>query len=112
MIDKVFVFGSNLAGIHGKGAALHARQFYGAQYGVGKGMTGMAYALPTKKTPRETLPLSEIKEYINEFVEFAKNNPQLKFTITRVGCGLAGYSWSSDIRPCFPEQLPANCSFA
>lgn len=112
MIDEVFVFGSNLAGIHGKGAALHAKQFYGAQYGVGKGMTGHSYALPTKRTPRETLPLEEIKEYIHEFIEFAQSHPETKFVITRVGCGLAGYSWSHEIRPCFPEQLPGNCTFA
>lgn len=111
-LDEIFVFGSNLAGIHGKGAALHARQYYGAKYGEGKGLTGHAYALPTKRTPRETLPLSEIRKHINEFIDFAEAHPEKRFLITRVGCGLAGYSWSSEIRPCFPDPLPNNCTFA
>lgn len=111
MDDEVFVFGSNLAGIHGKGAALHARQYYGAKYGQGRGMTGSAYALPTKATPRETLPLTAIKEYIDEFIDFAKAHPEKRFAITRVGCGLAGYNWTFEIRPLFPNKLPDNCTF-
>ena len=86
----VFVFGSNLAGKHGKGAALHASREHGAVRGVGVGRTGNAYAIPTKDAGLRTLPLSEIKGYVLEFLRYAKAHPDLRFEVTRIGCGLAG----------------------
>ena len=110
MID-IFVFGSNLAGRHGKGAALHAKRFYGAQYGVGEGLTGAAYAIPTKGHFLEILPLESIAASINRFSEFAWNNPGMRFLLTPVGCGLAGYT-VDQIKPLFDAaNLPANVDF-
>lgn len=104
---KIFVFGSNLAGRHGAGAALHARKHHGAIYGQGKGLQGSAYAIPTKDQHIRTLPLLEIASYIDEFLVFAYNNPQLTFQITAIGCGLAGYS-PKQIAPFF-KNCPDNC---
>jgi len=106
---SIFVFGSNLAGRHGKGAALTARQLHSAQYGVGKGRTGNSYAIPTKDANLRTLPIEEIQEYISEFIVYAKENPDLHFYVTRIGCGLAGYT-ETQIKPMF-EGAPANCEF-
>ncbi len=103
----VFVFGSNLAGRHGKGAALYARQFHGAKYGVGQGPTGNAYAIPTKDYDLDTLDLYMIASYVEDFIAYAKAHPDLVFEVTRVGCGLAGYN-DSDIAPMF-AKAPANC---
>lgn len=105
----VFVFGSNLAGRHGKGAALEARQRWGAEYGVGRGRTGNAYAIPTKDHELRPLPLESIRTYVREFVAYAREHPALRFYVTRVGCGLAGYS-EAQIRPMF-EGAPENCEF-
>ena len=110
MID-IFVFGSNLAGRHGKGAALHAKRFYGAHYGVGEGLTGCAYAIPTKGHFLEILPLESITASINRFSEFAWNNSGMRFLLTPVGCGLAGYT-VDQIKPLFDAaNLPANVDF-
>lgn len=86
---EIFVFGSNLAGRHGKGAALFARQKYGAEYGVGEGRTGNAYAIPTKDAHLQTLSLCSIKEGIYEFLDYAWNSNDT-FIVTPVGTGLAG----------------------
>ena len=88
----IFVFGSNLAGRHGKGAALHAARTYGAVYGVGEGLTGNAYAIPTKGKQLQILPLADIHKSVDEFLRFAVSRPDLLFMLTPVGCGLAGYS--------------------
>lgn len=88
--EPIFVFGSNLAGRHGAGAALGAKREYGAAYGVGRGITGHSYALPTKNGPYEALPLSRVMEEIGGFVEFAKQTPATQYRMTRVGCGLSG----------------------
>lgn len=106
----IFVFGSNLAGRHGKGAALYARQKFGAIYGQGEGLQGQSYAIPTKDERLRTRKLSEIANSIRTFINFAIENPQLKFSITPVGCGLAGYVQST-IKPLFGE-LPVNCHFS
>ena len=103
----IFVFGSNLAGRHGKGAALTARREYGAVYGVGVGRTGSAYAIPTKDEKLRTLPLTEISKYVMDFLDYANKNPELKFEVTRVGCGLAGYS-ENQIKDFF-KDAPKNC---
>lgn len=103
----IFVFGSNLAGRHGKGAALDARREYGAVYGVGVGRTGDAYAIPTKGHSLQTLPLYVIAGYVKDFILYATDHPELEFFVTRVGCGLAGYS-DDQIAPLF-AGAPPNC---
>lgn len=103
----IFVFGSNLAGCHGKGAALHARQHYGAVYGIGKGRTGDAYAIPTKDAQLCSLPVSQIRAYVAEFIAYAAANPHLIFEVTKIGCGLAGNS-EDQIKPLF-NVAPPNC---
>ena len=94
--EPVFVFGSNTRGRHGAGAALYATQRHGAQEGVSEGMTGSAYALPTRTfDPRGalwTLPIEAIQEAVERFMAFARSRPDLLFRLTRVGCGLAGHA--------------------
>ncbi len=109
----IWVFGSNLAGRHGKGAAEVAKERFGAQRYVGVGRTGQSYGIPTKdgrkhERPMAILPLDTIKGHIANFVAYAVANPQEKFFITRVGCELAGYS-DQTIAPLF-NGAPANCS--
>lgn len=87
---EVFVFGSNESGRHGKGAAKTALG-WGAIWGQAEGLQGKTYGIPTKdRTIRKTLTPNEIKPYIDRFIEFAKNNPQMTFLVTEIGCGLAG----------------------
>ena len=107
--STIFVFGSNLAGRHGAGAAKYAMQHYGAKYGVGYGLTGQAYALPTKDWDIDTLPLSAIQVFVYAFIGFARHHPELHFLITRIGCGLAGYK-DLEIAPMFIGS-PTNCHF-
>ena len=92
MSKSIFVFGSNLAGRHGKGAALFARRYHGAIYGQGIGLQGNSYAIPTKDANLKTLSLHSIERHILDFKIFSSNNPDLIFNITRIGCGLAGYT--------------------
>lgn len=107
----IFVFGSNEAGRHGAGAALHARLFCFAEMGVGFGLTGRSFAIPTKdRTVRNTLPLDKIREYVDAFIEFARSKPNLYFQITPIGCGLAGYR-QDQIKPLF-RGVPDNCFFS
>lgn len=103
----IFVFGSNLAGRHGKGAAKYAVDHFQAVYGVGEGRTGNAYAIPTKDIRIQTLPLTRIQEAVNRFLVYAAANPQETFQITRIGCGLAGYK-DIHIAPMF-KDAPSNC---
>lgn len=103
----IFVFGSNLAGRHGKGAALFAFQHHGAKYGVGEGPTGNAYAIPTKNVVLQPLALDIIDYHVGVFLFYARQHPELQFEVTRIGCGLAGYS-DHQIAPMFAEA-PANC---
>ena len=102
----VFVFGSNLAGRHGKGAALHARQYFGAIYGQGVGRQGNSYGIPTKDGSLHTLPVSTIKEYVDEFLDYARENFWESFNVTAIGCGLAGYT-PEQIAPLF-RDVPEN----
>ncbi len=104
---RVFVFGSNLAGRHGKGAALDAKELWDAKVGVGEGPTGRAYAIPTKDADLRTRPLGAIRVSVTKFKEYAKAHPEITFFVTRVGCGLAGYT-DSDIGPMFGDA-PENC---
>jgi len=105
--DSIFVFGSNLAGRHGRGAALFAAENYLAERGVGVGRTGYAYAIPTKDAKLVPLGLNLIQGHVEEFIRYARDHPDLHFIVTRVGCGLAGYT-DGQIGPMF-ANAPANC---
>jgi len=94
--NEIFVYGSNLAGRNGAGAALIAQQMFGARYGVGFGPTGQCYAIPTKDESLKVISLEQIRPYVTVFIEYAKQNPTQIFKLTKIGCGLAGY---------FPEQI-------
>lgn len=106
----IFVFGSNLAGRHGSGAARVAVLQYEARYGVGVGRTGNAYAIPTKGFNLETLPVAEIAAHVGKFAEYARANPGTLFQVTCIGCGLAGYK-HSEIAPLFRDVPRYNCYF-
>ena len=93
--NEIFVFGSNLAGAHGGGAAYTAYRKFGAIWGQGVGLQGQSYALPTMQGGVET-----IKPYVDEFIAFAKAHPELIFLVTRVGCGIAGFT-NEEISPLF-----------
>lgn len=98
---EVFVFGSNLAGAHAGGAARVANLKFGAEWGVGVGMTGQCYAIPTMQGGVET-----IKPYTDEFVAFAAQHPELTFLVTRIGCGIAGFR-DEEIAPLFADAIDA-----
>ena len=106
---SVFVFGSNLAGKHGLGAALHAQQYYGAEIGVGEGPTGQSYALLTKDKKLSPRPLSQIARSVSRFLAYAAAHSDVEFKVTRIGCGLAGYD-DEQIAPFFLDA-PPNCTF-
>lgn len=98
--NEIFCYGANLAGIHGLGAAKQALKF-GAVYGR-FGLVGQTYGIPTKDKNLKTLPLSEIKHYIDVFEGVVRDRQDLTFILTRIGCGLAGYQdWQ--IKPLFKE---------
>jgi len=103
----IFVFGSNLAGRHGAGAALEARRKHGAIYGQGIGRQGNSYAIPTRSGRLQTLSLAIIRRHVLDFMEYARANPDLDFCVTRIGCGLAGYT-DNQIAPMF-IGAPSNC---
>lgn len=88
---EIFVFGSNLLGIHGKGAALTAVEKHGAIRGQGIGLQGNSYAIPTKENPRRTLDLISINKFVAEFLSFASYTPEHCYMVTPLGCGLAGW---------------------
>ena len=94
---EIFVFGSNLSGMHGGGAAYAAYRKFGAVMGQGVGLQGQSYAIPTMQGGVET-----IKPYVDEFIEFAKNHPELTFLVTRIGCGIAGFT-DEEISPLFEK---------
>lgn len=105
--NEVFVFGSNLAGRHGKGAALVARQKFGAVSGQGTGLMGRSYGIATKGVKLDVLPLPKIGEQVSTFLAFARAHPDLKFFVTEIGCGLAGYQ-PADVAPLFGSSIPGN----
>ena len=92
---EIFVFGSNLAGMHAGGAARTAVKLFGAIMGQGVGLQGRSYAIPTMQGGVET-----IAPYVDQFIAFAKEHPELKFLVTPIGCGIAGFS-PEDIAPLF-----------
>lgn len=106
MNKPIFVFGSNTAGRHGAGAARTAVLDHGAVYGQGVGLQGNSYGLPTKNRSIQTLSLASIELYVRDFIEFASDNPELTFNVTRIGCGLAGYT-DRQIAPMF-VHAPSN----
>lgn len=105
MSAPVFVFGSNLAGRHGKGAALYARQHRGAIYGRAEGLQGQSYAIPTKTSDLRTLELWLIQPGVDRFLKFAAERSDLTFELTPIGCGLAGYR-PEQIAPMFRDAPP------
>lgn len=96
--DEVFVFGSNLQGLHAGGAAKLAMQ-WGAIWGQGIGLQGQTYAIPTMQGGVDT-----IQPHVNNFISFAKLHPELKFLVTEIGCGIAGFS-VKEIAPLFKEAV-------
>lgn len=96
---EIFVFGSNLAGAHGGGAARAARIHFGAVMGQGIGLQGRSYAIPTMQGGPET-----IKPYVDDFILFAKQHPELTFLVTPIGCGIAGFH-ARDIAPLFASAI-------
>ena len=97
--NEIFVFGSNLAGAHGGGAARLAYNRFGAIWGQGVGLQGQSYAIPTMQGGVET-----IKPYVDEFIEFTTNHPEYKFLVTRIGCGIAGFT-ADEIAPLFMKAI-------
>jgi hypothetical protein len=106
--NEIFVFGSNRKGIHGKGAALDAKNKFGAQEGVGEGLTGKSYALPTKATPNKSLSLEEISKHIDTFLKFAAENPNKTFKMTAIGTNLAGFEPKQIANILFSKNIPGN----
>lgn len=97
--NEIFVFGSNLAGAHGGGAARLAYERFGAVWGQGVGLQGQCYAIPTMQGGVET-----IRPYVDEFIDFAKGHREMKFFVTLIGCGIAGFR-ASEIAPLFRSAL-------
>ena len=97
--NEVFVFGSNIAGFHGGGAARAAYKKFGAIWGHGVGMQGQSYAIPTMQGGVET-----IAPYVDEFIEYAMNHPDKRFLVTEIGCGIAGFA-PEEIAPLFAKAV-------
>ena len=95
--DDIFVFGSNLEGMHMGGAARVAYEKFGAKWGQGVGIQGQSYAIPTMQGGVET-----IKPYVDEFINLAREWDQNTFYVTRIGCGIAGFT-DEEIAPLFDE---------
>ena len=96
--NEIFVFGSNIQGMHGGGAAWYAHKNFGAEWGIGEGLTGRTYALPTMEGT------ASMKKAIAHFIDCAKQHPELTFLVTAVGCGIAGYT-PKEVAPMFREAL-------
>ena len=96
---EVFVFGSNLEGNHGGGAALVAYRKFGAEWGVGVGLSGQSYGIPTMHGGPE-----DIRPYVDDFIAFAGDHPELTFLVTPIGCGIAGFT-PAEIAPLFGDAL-------
>ncbi len=105
--DEVFVFGSNLAGRHGKGAALQALK-WGAVRGKGVGQMGRTFAIPTKNSFMEVMPLRSIAIEIEFFIAYARNHTEKKFLVTAIGTGLAKFSHEDIARLFFAHEIPDN----
>lgn len=97
--NEIFVFGSNLQGMHGGGAARVAARKFGAVMGQGVGLQGQSYAVPTMQGGVDT-----IAPYVDEFIEFAAAHPELTFLVTRIGCGIAGFT-DDEMAPLFAKSI-------
>lgn len=93
--NEIFVFGSNLAGLHGGGAARAALNHFGAIWGQGVGLQGQSYAIPTMHGG-----VNRIQPYVDEFIIFAEEHPEMHFLVTPIGCGIAGFT-PAEIAPLF-----------
>ncbi len=105
---EIFVFGSNLAGIHGAGSARAAMDSHGARYGMGVGICGNSYAIPTKDSNIESMPLPKINLYVDQFIDYAREHSEDVFNVVAIGCGLAGFT-PDQIAPMF-VNAPSNCN--
>lgn len=99
-MTNIFVFGSNLAGVHGAGSAEAALKEHGAIWGVGIGLQGNSYAIPTKDEELQVLPLWKIAKYVEVFIHFAMLHPEMTFDVVKIGCGLAGFT-EEQMKPLF-----------
>ena len=97
--NEIFVFGSNLQGYHGGGAARLAMNQWGAVLGQGTGLQGQTYAIPTMQGG-----IGTIRPYIDQFIKFAQNDPERTFLVTEIGCGIAGFR-PADIAPLFKNAI-------
>ena len=97
--NEIFVFGSNLAGSHGGGAAWLAYKCFGAVWGQGVGLQGRSYGIPTMQGGVET-----IRPYVDEFIAFAAAHREYRFLVTRIGCGIAGFT-THEIAPLFAKAI-------
>lgn len=105
--NEIFVFGSNLRGAHGATGAKDAYEHYGAILGCGVGMQGRSYAIPTKDKNFQSHSLPVLREYVDQFLDYAREYPYMRFLLTRIGCGLAGFR-EDQIAPMFlhaPENV-------
>ncbi len=102
--NEIFVFGSNVQGMHGGGAAWYAHKNFGAEWGVGEGLTGRTYALPTMEGK------ASLAHAVKNFISCARKHTELTFLVTAVGCGIAGYS-PSEVAPLFKEAEALNNVF-
>ena len=97
--NEIFVFGSNIEGHHGGGAARFAHKYFGAIWGVGVGLQGQSYAIPTMHGG-----IDVIKPYVDQFIDFVQLHPQFTFYVTKIGCGIAGFT-EQDIAPLFSKTI-------
>lgn len=100
--NEIFVFGSNLQGMHCNGAAKIAYQKFGATWGIGSGLSGQTYAIPTMQGD-----ISTIKPFVEDFLTFAHNHKHLTFLVTEIGCGIAGFT-PKEVAPLFRMAVEGN----
>lgn len=104
--DDVFCFGSNALGEHYGGAARYAYDHFGAIWGRGEGIQGQSYAIPTLSKAMKPYSISMLERITGTFIYYAKQHPEKTFLLTKVGCGIAGFS-EAEIAPLF-KYAPRN----